>query len=120
MDFKIKYATSIIKDMDESIKFYKEVLGFEIDSQYYPPIPGSMITLMKGDGDTMIELIQNPQLDIGFYSVGMEVDDLDAALNELKSKGVKITGGPAKTLVGHLAFVEDPNGVRICLIHHHD
>lgn len=31
---KIKYATMIVNDMDESIKFYTEVMGFEIDSQY--------------------------------------------------------------------------------------
>jgi lactoylglutathione lyase len=31
---KIKYATIIVEDMEESIKFYTEVMGFQIDSKY--------------------------------------------------------------------------------------
>ena len=119
MDINVKYATSIVKDMDETIKFYKEVLGFEMDSQYYPPIPGSIITLMKSkNGDAMVELIKNPTDEVGFYSVGMDVKDLNATLKELKEKGIKIIKGPLPTTVGSLAFIEDPNGVRICLIQH--
>ncbi len=119
MEIGVKYATMIVKDMDESIGFYKDVMGFEIDSQYHPA-PGLVITLMKGKGESMVELIKNDVNDVGFYSVGMEVDDMDSALEHFRSKGVKITGEPAPTLVGHVAFIEDPNGVRLALIHHHD
>lgn len=31
---KVKYTTMIVEDMVESVRFYKEVMGFEIDSQY--------------------------------------------------------------------------------------
>ncbi|WP_427846168.1 VOC family protein [Desulfitobacterium dichloroeliminans] len=51
----------------------------------------------------------------GFYSIGMDVEDLTSTLAELKSKGIKITKGPLPTTAGSLAFIEDPNGVRICL-----
>lgn len=117
MDVRVKYATIIVKDMDESIQFYKEVMGFEIDSEYNPQ-PETKIILMKGKEGAMIELIKNTNYKTGFYSVGMDVEDLDAALDELKSKGAKITLGPIRTLVGSLAFTEDPNGVRIALIQH--
>lgn len=114
---KIGYNTMIVQDMEESIRFYTEVMGFEVDSRYNP-LPDTFITLMKGKGDTMIELIQNPAYDIGFYSIGMTVDDLAATLDELKSKGARITGGPLPITDGSLAFMEDPNGVRIALICH--
>lgn len=117
MSIKVKYATMIVKDMDESIKFYSEVMGFEIDSQYNP-LPGIDITLMKGKGDAMIELIKDTIHEVGFYSVGMDVEDLNATVKELKSKGAKITMEPVPTMVGSLAFLEDPNGVRIALIQH--
>ncbi len=117
MDIKVKYATMIVQDMDESIKFYTEIMGFEVDSQYNP-LPGIMITLMKGNGDAMVELIKDTVHEVGFYSVGMDVKDLDATVKELKSKGAKITMEPVPTLVGSLAFLEDPNGVRIALIEH--
>ncbi|MDL2218662.1 VOC family protein [Christensenellaceae bacterium OttesenSCG-928-M15] len=116
MDKQVKYATSIVRDMEESIAFYENVLGFTIDSRF-APAPGTMITLMKGKGEAMIELIKSDLYEVGFYSVGMEVEDLAATIAELRAKGASVTD-PAPTLVGKLAFTEDPNGVRICLIQH--
>ncbi len=117
-NMKIKYATIIVRNMEESIKFYTEVMGFEIDSQH-KPVPGVIITLLKGQGETMIELIKNLDDDIGIYSVGMDIEDLHSTVEELKSKGANITREPVKITVGSLAFIEDPNGVKIALIQHH-
>ena len=117
MDIKIKYNTIIVKDMEESIKFYTDIMGFEIDSQYHLG-PNGMITLMKGSGDVMIELIANSAYEVGFYSVGLDVKDLNAVLNEFRSKGGKITMEPMTTTVGSMAFAEDPNGVKFALIQH--
>ena len=115
---KIKYATIIVNDMDESIKFYTEVMGFEIDSQYNLG-PAGAITLLKGEGETMVEIIENPVDEPGLFSIGMDVEDLDTTVKELKSKGAKITMEPTEITVGTLAFMEDPNGARIALIQHH-
>ena len=117
-EMKVRYATIIVADMDESIDFYRGVMGFELDSQY-KPLPGVVITLMKGQGDAMVELIKNTEDSVGLHSVGMEVEDVSAAVEELKSKGARITMEPVPTLVGSLAFIEDPNGVKIALIQHH-
>jgi lactoylglutathione lyase len=115
---KVKYATIGVADMDESIKFYTEAMGFEIDSQYNLG-PGLRITLLKGEGDAMIELIKNTENKTGLFSLGMEIDDINTTVKELKSKGAKITMEPVPITVGTLAFIEDPNGVRIALIQHH-
>ncbi len=115
---KIKYNTMIVKDMEESIKFYTEVMGFEIDSRYDLGPAGS-ITLLKGEGETMVEIIENPVNEPGLFSLGMDVDDLDSTLEELRSRGAKVTMEPTPITVGRLAFIEDPNGVRIALIQHH-
>jgi lactoylglutathione lyase len=114
---KVKYATMIVEDMAESVGFYKEVMGFEIDSQYNLGPAGS-ITLMKGEGDAMLELIQNPMDEIGLFSVGMDVKNLESTVKKLKVKGVKVTMEPTQITVGSLAFIEDPNGIRIALIQH--
>ena len=115
---KVKYATIIVENMEKSVKFYTEVMGFEIDSQHNP-IPEAKITLLKGKGDAMIELIENTKYETGLYSVGMDVEDINTTVKELKSKGAKITMEPVPITVGTLAFLEDPNGVRIALIQHH-
>ena len=54
---KVKYGTIIVADMDESVKFYTEAMGFEIDSKFNLG-PGMAITLLRGEGDAMIELIK--------------------------------------------------------------
>ncbi len=115
---KVKYATIIVEDMDKSIKFYTEVMGFKVDSQH-KPIPGAIITLLKGEGDAMIELIKNTVNEPGLFSIGMDVNDINATVKELKSKGARITMEPIPITVGTLAFLEDPNGVKIALIQHH-
>ncbi|NYB52703.1 MAG: VOC family protein [Methanobacteriaceae archaeon] len=114
---KIKYNTFIVKDMDESVKFYTEVMGFEVDSEHHPH-PGAKIVLLKGEGDTMIELIQNTENDPGLFCIGMDVEDIQGTVKELKSKGAKVTMDPIPITVGKLAFIEDPNGARIALIQH--
>jgi lactoylglutathione lyase len=114
---KVKYATIIVRSTDESIEFYSDVMGFEVDSQF-KPLPGVVITLMKGPGEAMVELIENDAYEVGLYSVGMDVDDLEATVERLKAKGATITMEPVATQVGSLAFVEDPNGARIALIEH--
>ena len=116
-EMKVKYATIIVDDMDESIKFYTEIIGLEIDSQYNP-YPGLTITLLKGDGDAMIELIKNTENETGLFSVGIEVEDINTTFKELKSKGAKITKEPMPITIGTIAFLEDPNGATIVLIQH--
>jgi lactoylglutathione lyase len=49
----------------------------------------------------------------------MEVEDVSATVEALKAKDARITMEPVPTLVGSMAFMEDPNGVKIALIQHH-
>ena len=65
-----------------------------------------------------MELIEAPQFEVGLYSIGTDVDDLDETIAHIKSKGYEILGEIAPTTVGRQVFVMDPNGVRICLIEH--
>ncbi len=116
---KVKYVTILVADMDESVEFYTEVMGFEIDS-VHNPYPGLTIKLLKGEGEALIELIENIEdsQETGLFSVGMEVEDIKSTVQELKSKGAKIIQEPVLITVGFLAFLEDPNGARIALIQH--
>ena len=116
----IKYSTIIVKNTEESIKFYTDVMGFKQDSQFFPPIPGTKITLMKGKGETMFELIENRAFAPGTYSTGVEVDNLSAALSEARTKGAKVIMEITPISVGYMAMIEDPNGARIALIHHNE
>jgi lactoylglutathione lyase len=119
-NMKVKYATIAVSDMEESIKFYTEVLGFEIDGQINP-YPGFNITFLRNEGDALIELIENVEEPDkkGIFMVGMEVENMDSTVKELLSKGTKFTRGPIDVGDGaKIAFLKDPNGVEIELIQH--
>ena len=114
---KVKFSTIGVADMSESIKFYTEIMGLKIARQFNP-YPGATITFVKGEGDTFIELIENAEnrQHPGLIAVGIEVEDVKAKVEELRAKGAKIIREPTKMGAEVLAFLEDPNGVRIVLI----
>lgn len=115
METYVKLSTIIVNNMEESVKFYSEIMGLEINSEYNLG-PMGRIILMRGSGDAMVELIESPSYPVGFYSVGMSVDDMDEAMAKYRAKGAKILADPVKITGGTLAFLEDPNGVRIAIV----
>jgi predicted enzyme related to lactoylglutathione lyase len=48
-------------------------------------------------------------------SVGLEVEDFDQAIAELRAAGVEFVFGPFETPVCHMAFVRDPDGNSVCI-----
>ncbi|MBU8545941.1 VOC family protein [Roseomonas sp. F4] len=54
---------------------------------------------------------------LGIEHIGLGVDDLDAALADLKAKGVPLISGPTEARPGvRIAFLQAPDGVRVELI----
>ena len=116
MKIKVQYSTMIVKNLEESVKFYRDVLGFK--EGYHVDIPnGGAITIMESECAS-VELIENTNFDVGLYSIGTDVDSIDEAILHLKENGYETTGPVIPTTVGRMTFVLDPNGVRICLIEH--
>lgn len=118
MKISVQYSTMIVNNLEESVAFYRDVLGFS--EGYHVDLPVGAITIMNSPGGASVELIEAPQFPTGLYSVGTDVDDLDETLEILKTKGCTILGEIVKTTVGRQIFIQDPNGVRICLIEHTD
>lgn len=117
MKIKVQYSTVIVKSLEESVRFYRDVLGFR--EGYHVDLPGGgAITIMESEGGACVELIENPAFETGLYSIGTDVDNLDEAVEILKNNGYDTTGPAVPTTVGRMTFVKDPNGVRICLIEH--
>lgn len=115
---KVQYSTMIVKSLEESVKFYRDVLGFK--EGYHVDLPnGGCITIMESEGAS-VELIENTNFPVGLYSIGTDVDDIDETIRHLEKNGYQTTGPVIPTTVGKQTFVLDPNGVRICLIEHTD
>lgn len=118
MAVKVQYSTMIVKSLEESVKFYRDVLGFK--EGYHVDLPdGGCITIMESEGAS-VELIENTNFPVGLYSIGTDVDDIDETIRHLEKNGYQTTGPIIPTTVGRQTFILDPNGVRICLIEHTD
>lgn len=120
---KVKYTNIAVENLDASLKFYIDILGFEEDRRFSPQ-KGLTIAFLKGDGESMIELTEgmenlDPEMkgQYGIFMIGLEVSDMDKTANELNDKGVKFTRGPIDAPNGtKIAFLKDPQGVQIELI----
>ena len=115
MKYTLKLATIVVKDVEESIAFYQDVLGFQVVEKFYRD-DGGLVLLQSPDG-AAAELIDSKAYETGFWSIGVEVDDFEGAMEELKAKGCTFVFEPATLPLGKLAMIQDPNGVRVAIIH---
>jgi lactoylglutathione lyase len=115
-----------VKDLDESLHFYCDVLGMKLLRRSdYPE--GKFTLAFVGYGDesegAVIELTYNwgksdYVLGDAFGHVAIGVPDIRATCERLRQAGARIVRepGPMKHGSTVIAFLEDPNGYRIELI----
>ena len=123
---RILHSMIRVNDLEESIKFYSEVLGMKLlREKEYPEGKFSLAFLGYGNEteNTVIELTYNwdtKDYEHGnaFGHIAIEVDDIYKACEEIKNKGVKVIRdtGPMMGSRLLLAFIEDPNDYKIELI----
>src|SRR6476620_5619362 len=113
---EIAFSYYPVTDMARARKFYEGVLGLK---------PTMQVGEAGGMQWTEYD-IANGTLSIGAgapdwkpsangCSVGLEVDDFDKSIAELKGKGVKFQMEAFDTPVCRMAFVNDPDGNAICI-----
>ena len=107
-----------VRDIDETIDFYTQKLGFSLLRRWsnndrqsaYLSLGGILLelntseTTPSADGRTELRL-------------GLTVDNMDATLSDLKGKGVEVAREPwdAFTFWGRQAQIKDPSGYTISL-----
>jgi lactoylglutathione lyase len=113
---KFCWTTLMVKNMEDSLKFYQEIIGLNIDRRFNAG-PEMEIAFL-GDGETKVELICNKNVnDVNLgkdISIGFEVKSVDEMMNFVKEKGIDIHSGPFQPNP-HVKyfFVEDPNGLKV-------
>ena len=93
---KLSWCTIHVKDMEESLKFYREIVGLKEKTRF--KAGPEMEIVFLGEGETKIELIYDKskkEVNIGEdISLGFKVDSLDKKMEFVKEKGIEIHSGP--------------------------
>lgn len=122
---KIAHASITVKNMDESLNFYCNILGLKLSSRREIPENRAEIAFVQGEPQSNLALeltfwsaksdwVDGDQLD----HIAMEVGDVSETVEALRKRGVEIAKEPY-SLRGSskkIAFVKDPNGIWIELI----
>ncbi len=123
---KIIHTMVRVNDLDESVKFYCDLLKMKLlRKKEYPT--GRFTLAFVGydseDGQSVVELTYNWDThlyDLGnaFGHIAIGVDDIYKTCEEFRGQGGKIVRepGPMKHGATVIAFIEDPNGYKIELI----
>lgn len=117
-----------VNDLDQTLKFYCDALGMKLLRRKDFP-DGKFTLAFVGYGseeeNSVVELTHNwdtksYEQGTAFGHLAVGVDDIYAACEELRRKGVKVTREPGPMKFGGppIAFIEDPNGYKIELIEH--
>jgi len=124
----MKYLHTMIRvnHLDESIKFYTEVLGMNLISK--DDYPDGEFTLAflgygKSKQDPCIELTYNYgkhsyELGNAFGHIALGTSNIKETCDKVRAMGYKVVRepGPMKHGKTVIAFIEDPNGYKIELI----
>ena len=123
---KINHVAIVVQNIDAALNFWEQTFGLELDHVEEVPSQKSKVAFLPL-GESEIELVQPTTSDSGLanflekrgegmHHICIEVEDIDAALVELKSKGVRLINEIPEELPGRkMAFIHPKaaNGVLV-------
>ena len=114
---RIDHIELVTADPERAVRFYTEVLGFEVRSR--DTVPGGLQLVYLDLGGTTVELITYTEMEpapraagehLGYRMMALEVDDMQQALDELEAKGIRPSWGPKRRPTYARAEIRDPDG----------
>jgi catechol 2,3-dioxygenase-like lactoylglutathione lyase family enzyme len=123
--FKVHHVAIQTRDLAESVRFYRKVLGFECLKEERSSKGREIVWFDAGEirielygGKPGQELAPGWSPDaVGPLSIGLWVDDLDGAVESLRAQGVKIHREPYFPVPNErAAMILGPDGEEIILV----
>jgi len=119
---KFLHTRMRVSDMDQTIRFYTDVLGLEVLERKTSPRGSQLAFLKVPNSEELIELTSFPPsgpvtVQEDLVHLAFQVESLDDTIASLNAKGVKVTDGPTRTSSGsRFIFIDAPDGYEIELI----
>lgn len=121
---KILHTSITVKDIEESIRFYRDVMELELQSRREIPENNAEIAFLGDrESDARIELTywkekkdwnEGDELD----HIAFAVQDMDRAMKRFRERNVEIAMEPysLRGSTTRIAFIKDPNGIWLEII----
>jgi len=136
---KYRHTGITVNDMEKSVWFYKEILGFKIiqdfwdDSDYISKlsaVPNARVHMIKMQTDYgfLLELLKyhnhptkflkHSYLNVGLCHMAFQIKDANLLYNKLKKNNIRVLSKPLLSSEGFakVFFCLDPNNIRIELV----
>jgi len=119
---KLLHTRMRVSDMEETLRFYRDILGLEVAERKRSPRGSDLAFLKIPNSEELIELCSFPasgkvQVPEDLVHLAFEVGDLDKTMTYLKEKGIPITEGPTTSSSGsRFCFIDAPDKYEIELI----
>jgi lactoylglutathione lyase len=115
---KIDHVNVMVKNIDETVKFYSEVFGFTVKENGVSQTSGNLYAIIGISDKGLLAIYEDPKFDkqkIGNINhFGFHVDDFDDALIHLKELNVKVADyGVVNYENSRSVYIFDPNGIEI-------
>jgi len=107
---EIAFSCYPITDVPRAKAFYEGVLGLTPTMDHDLGEKGHWIEYDIGPGTLSLGKYDGFKPTGDGCTVGLEVEDFDAAAQALQAAGVPVTMGPIETPVCHMLFIADPDG----------
>ncbi len=116
---KFCWTTLHVKNMEESLKFYQEIVGLPLIRQ--SKISPEFELAFLGSGETQVELIYDQSKELDYknntISMGFLTNSLDEFMDEINKKGIPIFAGPIQpNPTIRFMYLLDPNGIKVQFI----
>jgi len=133
MSMEIDHLGIAVRNLEESLRFYRDVLGLNVSHQETVPMERVAVAMLpagEGSAAPRLELLEATDSEStvarfitkrgpGLHHVALRVDDLTAAVERLRSGGAKLLNEPRTGAGGHTyVFVhpESTGGILLELI----
>ena len=112
---EIAFSTYPVTDMARARSFYEGLLGLKPTMDHDMGEQGHWVEYDIGPGTLGLGRYNGWKPSGDGCIVGLEVEDFDAAVAQLKAAGTPFNMGPLETPVCHMVIVSDPEGNSVCI-----